>query len=165
MVIITRIIPSLVYNGFKIEDRENYVKSYTFKLDELQNGDLVFAQTTIIPNDFMVGFIHEVKDDYVIIREIGSKRLCNYSNESFMKINKEKLGYEILEGIQYKIYEKVQKAINKYKKYSDRFHSLNFNDNKCTLNLRQMFSNDITKTIEFIYSSKTTIKEIGNLLK
>ena len=56
----------------------------------------------------MVGFVEKVdeENDCVVIREIGSERLCNYSNEFFTVINKEKLGYEILEGVQYKIYKK-----------------------------------------------------------
>ena len=61
-------------------------------------------------NDFLVGFIDHLENDCVVIREIGSNRLCNYYNESFSVINKEKLGYELLEGVQYKTYQKALKA-------------------------------------------------------
>lgn len=101
MVIITRIIPGLTSC---MCNKEEYVHSCMLEPSRLKPGDLVMANTTITPNPFVVGFVNEVKDDYVVIREIGSKRLCEYRNESFTIINKERLGYEILEGIQYKIY-------------------------------------------------------------
>jgi len=166
MVIITRIIPGLLYNCQSYQDREKYVKSYMLDKNGLEKGDLVYANTSIYPNDFIVGFIEELKDDYIVIREIGSKKLCNYYNESFTKINKDKLGYEILEGLQYEIYQKVLKAFDKYTSYGTRFKNISFNnDNKCTVQAREMFSNDIKFEIEFTYNNKTTIKSIGKLLE
>ena len=100
MAIITRIIPGVLYAPF--EEREEYIKSYMFSRSELKTGDLVFANTSLKVNDFLVGFIDHLEKDCVVIREIGSNRLCNYYNESFSVINKEKLGYELLEGVQYK---------------------------------------------------------------
>lgn len=104
MAIITRIIPGMLYNPF--EKKEEYVKSYMLNHSGLCKDDLVFANTTLSINDFVVGFVDHIEDDCVVIREIGSNRICNYYNESFSVINKEKLGYEILEGVQYKIYKK-----------------------------------------------------------
>lgn len=106
MIIISRIIPGLTSCTAKKED---YIRPFIFNTHELKAGDLVMTNTTIFPNEFMVGFVHEVKSDCVVIREIGSKKLCNYYNETFSVINKEKLGYEILEGVQYKTYQKVLK--------------------------------------------------------
>lgn len=165
MAIITRIIPALTYCCNTYKDKEDYVKSFMFEKNELENGDLVFANTSFQPNDFIVGFIDEIKSDYTVIREIGSDRLCNYSNESFTRINKDKLGYEILEGIQYKTYQKVLKAFSKYTRYGTRFKSISFNDNVCTVQSRAMFSNDVGFEVEFNYGSKTTIKQIGRLLE
>jgi hypothetical protein len=165
MIIITRIIPALTYCCNTYKEKEDYVKSFMFTKNELENGDLVFASTSIEPNDFMVGFIEEIKSDCTVIREIGSNRLCNYSNESFTRINKDKLGYEILEGIQYKTYQKVLKAFSKYTKYGTRFKSISFNDNVCTVQSRSIFSNDVGFEIAFNYDSKTTIKQIGRLLE
>ena len=91
MIIITRIIPRLVYGCHSYDDKEEYVKSYMLDRNGLEKGDLVFANSSIYPNDFMVGFIEELKDDCTVIREIGSSKLCNYYNESFTKINKDKL--------------------------------------------------------------------------
>ena len=108
MTIVTRVIPGIAY-GLRSE-KDSYIEPCMMRPEKLKHGDLVFANTSIYPNDFVVGFVNEVKDDCVVIREIGSERLCNYYNESFNKINKKYLGYEILEGIQYKIYQKVLKA-------------------------------------------------------
>lgn len=165
MVIITRIIPGLCYGCYSYTDKENYVKSYMLERNGLEKGDLVFANTSIKPNDFMVGFIEEIKKDCTVIREIGSNKLCNYSNESFTKINKEKLGYEVLEGLQYQTYQKVLKAFSEYARYYTRFKSIAFDKNKCVVQSRAAFSNDTKFEIEFCYNSKTTIKSIGTLLE
>jgi len=165
MTIITRIIPGLTYCCYSYEDREKYVKSYMLDTNGLEKGDLVFANTSIYPNDFVVGFISELKSDCVVIREIGSDRLCNYYNESFTKINKDNLGYEILEGVQYKTYQKVLKAFSQYASYGTKFKSISFDKNMCVVQSRVMFSNDIGFEIKFKYDGKTTIKSIGKLLE
>ncbi|WP_099467855.1 hypothetical protein [Konateibacter massiliensis] len=165
MTIITRVIPGLTYCCHSYEDREKYVKSYMLNRNGLEKGDLVFANTSIKMNDFVVGFIEDFKPECTVIRELGSNRLCNYYNESFSVINKDKLGYEILEGIQYKIYQKVLKAFSDYSSYSARFHSIEFNNKICTVKSRKMFSNEPTHEFSFKYNSKTTIKEIGKLLE
>lgn len=166
MVIINRIIPSL-YFSTSVEDKEKICKTYVFEKNDLKHGDLVFANTTITPNDFLVGFVEKVDEENncVVIREIGSKRLCNYSNELFTVINKEKLGYEILEGVQYKIYEKVMKAFGEYTSYYTRFKSLSFDGDTCIVEARVAFKQDTIFEISFPYNSNTTIKEIGKLLK
>ena len=159
MSIITRVIPPLVYLCHNYDDKSNYIKS-----DAIHEGDLVYASTSIHPNDFCVGFVNSVYDDRVVIREIGSKRLCDYYNESFTKINKEKLGYEILEGVQYQTYRKALKAFSNIASQT-RFHSIEFNGNNCIINGRNLFSNEISFRVEFEYNSKTTIKYIRNLLE
>lgn len=164
MMIITRIIPALACN-FSLEKRNEYIEFCMLDSSKLQAGDLVFAATTFMPNDFMVGFIERIEPDHFMIREIGSNRLCNYSNESFTKINKEKLGYEILEGIQYKTYIKVLKAFSDYTDYSTRFKEISFENNTCHVKGRKMFENDTCLSVSFPFNSKTTIKEIGNKLK
>ena len=165
MTVITRIIPGLMYCGYSYEKREEYVKSYMLDTTGLKSGDLVFANTTIYPNDFVVGFIHEIKPDCVAIREIGSDRICNYYNEAFTKINKDKLGYEALEGVQYEIYQKVMRAFRKYAEYSCKLKSVSFNDDVCTVEGRKMFSGETKFEINFKYNGKTTIKSIGKLIK
>lgn len=163
MGIITRIIPGLLYGTFG--EREKYIRPQMLSNSTLHNGDLVFANTSIDINDFIVGFVDHLEDDCVVIREIGSSRLCNYYNETFSVINKEKLGYEILEGIQYKTYQKVLKAFEKYTKYYTRFKSIHFDKNMCTVQARRAFENEVLFEVSFPYNSKTTISGIGKLLK
>lgn len=163
MTIITRIIPGLLYSPY--EKKDEYVKACMLKPSELRPGDLVFANTSFEINDFVVGIIDHVENDYVVIREIGSNRLCNYYNESFSVINKEKIGYELLEGVKYKTYQKALKAFGKYTGYLTRFKSISFNGNICFLQARKAFTNDLLFEINFPYNSKTSIKSIGKLLK
>ncbi|MPM35905.1 hypothetical protein SDC9_82499 [bioreactor metagenome] len=160
MVIISRIIPGLAYS-YSMEKRNEYIDSCMLSPEKLNRGDLVFANTTMFPNEFMVGFVDNIETTHVVIREIGSQRLCNYSNESFTKINKDKLGYEILEGVQYQIYQKVLKAFSKYARYSIRFKSISFENNVCSVMGRRMFDSETAFSIFFPYSGKTSIKEIG----
>lgn len=151
--------------------RENIIKwrdmqpSIISNDNPLKVGDLVTTQTTFKPNDFIVGYVEEIQTDCVVIREIGSKRLCNYYNESFMRIDKSLLGNEILEGTQYLTYQKVLKAFsNSDKSYTYRFKSISFEDDICTVEARKVFSNDAVFSIKFKYNSKTTIKSIVALI-
>lgn len=160
--IITRTIPGLLY-GFG-EDKEYYVEPCMVQPGKLNKGDLVFANTSIYPNDFSVGFVHEVKKDCVVIRKIGTQKLCNYYNEGFTKINKDRLGYEILEGLQYKTYRKVLKAFE-YTGYCTRFKSISFSGNKCTVQARTVFKNDLLFEVTFDFDKNTKVKEIGKILE
>lgn len=163
MAIITRIIPGLLYSPF--DKRDEYVKSYILNSAGIRKGDFVFANTTLNINDFVVGIVDHIEDDCVVIREIGSNRLCNYYNESFSVINKEKLGYEMLEGVQYKIYQKVIKAFEKFTGYYTRFKSISFDGDICTVQARETFKNDLLFEVSFPFNSKTTIASIGKLLE
>lgn len=163
MCIITRVIPGLMYSP--MTEREKYVESAFLDPQKLSIGDLVFGNTTITPNDFLVGFVSSVENGYIVIREIGSDRLCNYHNESFTKINKERLGYEILEGNEYKLYQKVLKAFSLYTRHYLRFKSIRFTGKVCTVEAREAFSDDAVFEIVFPFNSKTSIKKIGGLLE
>ena len=132
---------------------------------QLQKGDLVMAATTIMPNAFCVGFVENVYSEFVLIREIGSDRLCKYYNEHFYVIDKKMLGHEVLEGVQYKTYQKVLKAFSSsIYSYTYRFSNISFVDNICVVEGRQVFSNDTVFKIKFEYNSKTTIKSITKLI-
>lgn len=164
MAIITRIIPGLIYR-YNHEERKEYVESCILNQDNLKVGDLVFATTTITPNDFMVGFVHSINPEYVVIREIGSNNLCNYYNECFTKINKEKLGYQYLEGIEYTIYQKCLAAFEEYGGYSIRFKEIFFDNAICTVKARKVFSNEEIFEISFKYDDNITVLDIGKLIK
>lgn len=160
--IISYVIPKLLYDLG--DNKDDYIESCMLQPSKLNRGDLVFAATSIHPNDYSVGFVHEVKEKCVVIRKIGSEKLCNYTNEGFYKINKEKLGYEILEGLQYKTYRKVLKAFE-YTDYRTRFNSISFDGNKCTVQARRMFENELLFEVAFEFDKKTTVAEIGKILK
>ena len=131
----------------------------------LKPGDLVTTMTTLFPNEWMVGFVHEVKKDCVVIREIGSDRLCNYHNETFMRIDKEIMGYEILEGVQYQIYKKVVEAFSEAdRSYTFRFKGISFQGDTCRVEGRRVFQNETAFQIVFCYDSETTIESITELL-
>lgn len=160
--IIHNIIPQMIYGLEK--EREDCIESCMLQPSRLNKGDLVFAATSIYPNDYSVGFVHEVKEKCVVIRKIGSEKLCNYYNEGFYKINKEKLGYEILEGLQYKTYLKVLKAFE-YTNYCTRFSGISFDGDKCTVQARTMFENDLVFEVSFSFDQKTTVAQIGKILE
>lgn len=159
--VISSIIPGLAH-GFN--GKEDYIENCMLNPSKLNKGDLVYAETTRHPNNFSVGFVHEVKEDCVVIRKIGSDKLCNYYNEGFSKINKERLGYEILEGLQYKIYRKVLKAFE-YTDCYTRFKGISFDENKCTVQARTAFKNDLLFEVTFKFDKKTTVAKIGKILE
>lgn len=159
LTIITRIIPGIMYLN-----KSEYIESHQLDNSKLEKGDLVFAVTSLNIHEFIVGFVESAARDHVVIREIGSKKLCNYYNEAFYRINKKKLGFEILEGIEYETYLKVLKAFDKYAEYGVKFKNIRFENEKCFVQSRRMFSSEIEREINFEFNSKTTIKSIGNLL-
>lgn len=160
MVLISRIVPELSQYGVKKEDYFQYTLNQT----KLHPGDLVLANTSNI-NPYMIGYVQDIKNDCIVIREIGSKKLCNYYNETFSIINKDILGYEILEGLQYKIYQKVLKAFDNYTGYTTRFRSIKFSDDICNVTSREMFENDKCGEVSFKYDKTTKIANIGKVLE
>lgn len=125
---------------------------------EIKVGDLVTGMTSIWYNDFLVGYVTEVRSDGLMIREIGSDRVCFYSNERFLRIDKEILGEEILEGEEYKLYQKSLKAFSECVGF--RYCGIKFDKNKVFLSARKDFETEPAFVVEFYYNSKTTIKSI-----
>lgn len=114
-------------------------------------GDLAIATTTFEPNPFIVGYIDEVCDGYVVIREIGSDKKCNYYNEGFYTIDKEKLNYSTMfEGLEYKVDELVSEASSGL--YLKRMNA-RFENGKCFVGFRELFKNDMVCSIEFEYKN------------
>lgn len=161
--VISWLMPRLLYSGVK--DRENCFENCLLEPSKLNKGDLVAAATAMVPNDYSVGFVHEIKDDCVVIRRIGSKKLCGYYNEGFYRINKEYLGYEALEGAQYRTYRKVLKAFDTYTGYTTRFKSISFEGDKCTVRAEKIPENSLYFEAAFEFGPKITVSEIGKILK
>jgi len=162
--IIQRFYPKYLLH---IYDDENLFNKCNY--NNIKNGDLVLAITSGT-HDFSIGYVTRIiSESEMIIREIGSNKTCRIGNEMFYKIDLEKLDSDmLLEGLQYDIYIKVKKAINKATEYYTRYHSIEFVEGLfkcCKFHLRKAFSNNIIKSFTFKYSSKTTIKEIVELIK
>ncbi len=92
-----------------------------------QAGDLVLAITSG-PNEYSLGWFVEPLGGGMggaLIREIGSTRTCQYSNEEFIPI----VGLspvQRLEGVRYLTLLKVQQAFRKGNEYSYRFGGIDF---------------------------------------
>ena len=159
-----------LYNPSKVEkwkDIQPPMFGFDTKRRPLERGDLVIASTSFRPNDYLVGFVHEPPDKYgtVVIREIGTQRLCNYGNESFMRIDKDLLGYELYEGVQYQTVRKVEKAFAAADhSYTVRFGGLEFDGNICKVKARKVFSDEIIFCFDFPYNQKTSIKSITEII-
>ena len=157
--ILTHII-SKIYPNYILGMKPDF--KFSDLIDEnIKVGDLVYAVTSGL-HEFKIGYVNSIKDhSSMIIREIGSKRTCSISNEMWYKIPLDMLyENELLECLEYKIYKMVLKAFKD--SYAKRFHSISFNDNICTVNIRRIFDNEILKTYTFNYSKQTTFKEIIN---
>lgn len=161
-----RIYCSALYSPNKLREWRDMQPGLITDRNPIAPGDLVTGLTTMTPNEFLVGYVHEVKPHCVVIREIGSNRLCEYGNESFLRIDKDLLGYEILEGIEYQTYQKVLKAFSKAKShYSIRFCSIAFDGNLCKVEGRKVFSDEIVISFSFAHNAKTTISSIVELIE
>lgn len=132
-----------------------------FATDKAKVGDIVVSMTSF-PNDFSIGYAEEINNEYVLVREIGSKRKCKYYNEAFYSFDMEKLSkIQLLEGTEYKTFIKVEKAL----KYCWlRFKDINFQNGVCYVDLREIFQDETYASFKFKYTSKTTIKEIVNVM-
>ena len=69
-----------------------------------------------------------------------------------------------MEGLQYKTYQKVLKAFE-YTNYCTRFKGISFDGNKCTVQARTMFENDLLFEVTFEFDKKTTVAQIGEILE
>lgn len=163
MALLKNIYASCLFDEKSVGDFRALNNDYSGKR-VYEVGDLVVAFTTITPNEYMVGYVHNICDDCVEIREIGSDRICKYYNESFIKIDKSIIGYEILEGVQYKTYQKALKAVSRASCFNYRFGGIEFSGNVCMLGIRKVFSEEEIASVSFKYNSKTTISRIEELV-
>lgn len=108
-----------------------------FALDQTPvKGDLVIANSTIWPNPWSIGWF-ESKDENgnYVIREIGTGMLCNYSNETFVPI-RGLSNIDLLEGEQYRFYQKVLKVFSTAYEYNYRFGGIKFTDDEVAVTIR-----------------------------
>lgn len=151
--ILTHLIQVLMLHSGEIE------KTYMRKHENFKEGDILFANTSFKPHNFIVSrFVHydESRDCYVV-RDLVTGKLCDYWNESFTVINSKWINkYELLVGKQYKIYDCCCK-------HGGRFHSLEFNkDGTFTFRNREPFETD--PFLEITLPCELAIKDIKNKL-
>lgn len=106
---------------------------------DIEVGDLVMGQTSQV-FDFKVGFVHQIyNQNHIVVREIGSNKTCDFSNERFLRI----IGLseiDTLEGDKYLFYLKVLKAFRKADEVMYLFNGIHFLDNNLVeISIRQRY--------------------------
>lgn len=149
------------------EDHVHFANNYGFLgTKKLKPGMLVLCNSNA-RHDWGVSFLVEPINDGWVLREIGSDRLCNMTNESFTPIvgmNK----IDLLEGKNREFYIKVIKAFSRGGEYSYRFGGIDINKNKAVITIREVFGGSLrdVKSIPFSFemkwNKKTSIKNILN---
>lgn len=151
-----------------MDNRMNMIQN----LSNINIGDLVLAVTSGI-HEFSIGYVVEkITESDMVIREIGSDKICKISNEMFYKIDTSHLSKNILlEGIQYELYLKTEKALRKYNGvsfYQYALMEIEFNNNIATVYLRKKwheYEKETAPKFSFNYNSKTTQKYILNAIE
>jgi hypothetical protein len=133
--------------------------------DDPKPGDLVLAKTGPL-SPWKIGFyVEPLSGDFggAVIREIGSERLCNYTNESFVPI----VGLstiDLLESEQRQFYYKVLKAFHRGDEYLYRFGGIRFKDNVATVTIRERWgglgADSVPFTVDIEMRKRMAIKAI-----
>jgi hypothetical protein len=133
-------------------------------------GDLVLAKTGFV-SEWKIGFYHQELCDGAVIREIGTGRLCNYTNESFVPI-RGMSRIDLLEGEDYQFYRRVLLAFGKGREYNYRFSNIVFHEGGLvSVFVREAFGGfrrdceSIPFEIKFEWNKKMTVKRILEVLR
>jgi hypothetical protein len=147
-------------NGW-LNDKKPFVK-----------GELVMCQSSarVQQNPFIISFVEEngCPNDAngLVLRAIGTDDLCNYENESFVRIKGIPERF-LWEGDKQRFNEKLHKALRKLDTYFHRFRGLEFiEDGKANVWFGEMFGGfdpahpSKPYFIQLTYNKKTSIKNI-----
>lgn len=130
-------------------------------INPLQKGDLVIAATSLEASPFMVGYYEgQSESGGALIREIGSDRLCDYSNEWFYRIEKSILGPEILDGERYALYKKVENAAQDINGDTYYVTAFEMDDYSCKISLRKCWRNNEIRNIRLPIEKTSSIENI-----
>lgn len=127
-------------------------------------GDLVVASSSLTQNRWSIGFYVKRVGGINVIREIGSDKLCDYSNETFVPIRGLR-NWDILDGDRREFYLKVLAASRKGGDPDYRFRDIKFSEefNKVdimrTFRLRFEEKHQVLRA-QMVWNKKTTIKAI-----
>jgi hypothetical protein len=129
-----------------------------------QKGDLVLCQSMPL-NEWVVGFCEENRGNgEMMVREIGSDRLCHVGNESFVPITGLN-DYELLEGDQFKFQQKVIKTFWKYEEYSYMYAGVDFlNETDAIIWVRKKWSDD-RFSIPVNWTTKISMKKLADHMR
>lgn len=140
-----------------------------------EKGDLVvcFTSTGRQQNPWLISFVEAdgCKDDPrgLLLRAIGTDKLCDYSNESFIRITG--IPARLLwEGDQYQFSVKLNRALRKIDEYMHVFRGLEFPEpNRAVVYIGQRWGgmNNPTKpyTIEIPFTKRTSVKAVIEALE
>lgn len=117
-------------------------------------NDLLVCATSGIHN-YTVGFCHEVYNPHeIMIREIGTNKLCKIHNEMFYIIHG-LYQQDLWEGIKYDFFRKVVRTISKYGDGWNLYHSLEFIDDQfANVHFREKWTNVIKFTTKIQWNRK-----------
>lgn len=131
-------------------------------------GDLVVGQTGYARgvHEWSIGWFVTAIADGAVIREIGSERLCNYTNEEFIPI----VGIDrsrLLEGEKFLFQEKVEMAFARGDEYAYRFGGVDFTGKgTAQIWIREVFGGHNGDSKPFAVEVRFTPKmSVGKILK
>lgn len=129
-------------------------------------GDLVIGRTGMMmaPHRWSIGFYDSALPDGAVIREIGSKALCNYTNEEFTVIAG-LAASELREGDQLVFQNNVQLAFQRGSEWNYRYGGVDFLENgEARIWIREAFGGIRRKSEPFFvdmkYGKRTSVKAI-----
>ena len=113
--------------------------------DHIKKGDLVYCTTSgrFNAHPWVVAWVEEVTNPNggeLLLREIGSNRLCKMGNEGFYVLDFSARPVQYyLEGERHKLYHKIRKAFERHGDYSHVFGGMAFDDENSivTVTVRQ----------------------------
>ena len=150
--------------GYKPEDFGDYAHFAHYK--KPAKGDLVFAGTGPNSEWKLAWFVADIPGG-ALVREIGSNKTCNYTNESFTPVVGMRQN-ELYETDQHAMYVKIKKAFHKGDEYLYRFGGCEFAGQEVVIWIREVFGGALaTKdapsvpfSVRMAWGRKTTIREI-----
>lgn len=139
---------------------------------EIRPGMMVLCMTSgrFYPHGWTVGFVERVySSNDMMIREIGTDRLCRIGNERFVPIVGMK-DYQLYEKEEYLFSVKVNKAFRRADDYLHYFDGLEFlPDNEVLISVREKWGGPRHKskpyTIRMKWCKSMTIKKILEIMQ
>jgi hypothetical protein len=157
-------ISKMHVTGWGSANYEDHVHFAPWDKENIKKGALVLCYTSGV-HDYSIGILKEkIGYSRALIREIGTNRICDIDNESFIPI-KNMQEIELLEKDKYIIYCKILKAFNRGDEYWYRFGGVKFcGKNIVEIIIRERFGGLLNPSKPFNfkmkYNKKTTIKSI-----